>query len=252
MKPLLVRSAVLALAAALAASACSDIETRVNRPGDDQPFFRIYFEVLSEQSSGSGTSVQLNDDQGNTIALNEVAFVVREVEIGRVAGPCEDASAPDEDDGDACHELTVEPRLLAAPVEQRETALTNQAFPVTDGSYDRLEFDIQVATNEDSNVVGQNPQLVDESVLIRGAYNGSTFAVTLDPENDYQLDFAQSIQTEVGAVSRVTLQVSMDGWFRAEDGSLIDPAELESSPELEDRVEGQILDSFSIALGPPQ
>lgn len=255
MKRTLLRTAVFLLAAAVTftASACSEFETRINRPGDDEPQFRVFFQVAPDQAEGSvASSIQLDDGE-NTLTLNEIQLVVREMELGRETGPCTDtASDAEEDDGDACEELTVAPRLLAVPVDRGSVALTTQPFPVQDGAYDRLEFDLVIATAEDDNVVGSDPQMLDESVVIRGAYNGTSFAVRVNPENDFQLDFPQVIQTESGAVSRVTLQISLDDWFRRQDGSLFGPSELEGDPALEDRLESQITDSFSIALGPPQ
>lgn len=255
MKRTLLRTAVFVLAAAVTftATACSEFETRINRPGDDEPQFRVFFQVAPGEADGSvAGSIQLDDGQ-NTLNLNEIQLVVREMELGRDTGPCTDASPDDqEDDGDACEELTIAPRLLAVPVDQGSVALSTGPFPVEGGTYDRLEFDLQIATSEDGDIVGGNPQLAEESVLIRGAYNGAPFAATVDPERDFQLAFPQPIDTEAGEVSRVTLQVSLADWFRAEDGSLIDPRELESSPALEDRIEGQITSSFTMLLGPPQ
>lgn len=257
MKPTLVRSAALALAAALAASACSDIETRVNRPGDDEPRFDIFFQVSSEQAPGTaaaspGFQVQLDDDAGNNLSFTEGQLVVREMELGRNTGECLDASDPDEDDGDACTEITVDPQLLALPVDRTEIQIVNQ-FPVASGTYDRLQFDVQVATQQNApNLLANNPGFQGNSMILRGSYNGQTFAVELDLETSMSLEFPQSIQTEAGATSRITLVAEMGGWFRREDGSLIDPAELANDPALEDRVESQIASSFSIQLGPPQ
>lgn len=256
MKPILVRSAALALAAALAASACSDIDTRLNRPGDDEPRFDIFFQVSSEQASGAeaaspGFQVQLSDGQNN-LSITEGQLVVREMELGRNTGECLDASDPDEDDGDACTEITVNPQLLAVPVGRTEIQIVNQ-FPVTGGTYDRLQFDVQVATQQNApNLLANNPGFRGNSMILRGSYNGQSFAVELDLERSMSLEFPESIQTEAGSTSRITLVAEMGGWFRREDDSLIDPAELADDPALEDRVENQIANSFSIQLGQPQ
>lgn len=251
------RLAALALAFVVAASGCSEFESRITNPNEGEPLFDVFLQVPGGQAGGNVAadpdfSVQLDDDQGNTLSFNTGQIVVREMELGRTTGECVDSEAgQDEDDGDACTEVTVTPQILSLPVDRGEVQIVNR-LPVEAGTYDRLEFDIHVTTAEDQQVIGSNPRLQDESVQLQGAYNGSSFSVRLDPEGPVNLDFGQTIEAEPGATSRITLIVEMDGWFRRDDGSLIDPATLADDPALEDRVEGQIMSSFSIQPGPPQ
>lgn len=256
MKRSALRLAVLTLTVAVAASACSELETRVTRPNDGEPRFDVFLQVPSGQTGGNvipapSPNVQLTDDQGNVLNITQGQVAVREMELGRESGECVDSTDGTEDDGDACVEITVPPQLLTLPVDRREVQIVNQ-IPVVDGSYDRLEFDLHVVTEDDQGLVGTNPQFLGASILIRGSFNGSSFAVTLNPEDELTLDFPQAVQTEAGATSRITLVAEMAGWFRAEDGSLIDPTQLEEGSAQETRVKEQISNAFSVQLGPPQ
>lgn len=256
MKRSLLRTAALALIAVVAASACSDLETRFTGPNDDAALFDVFFEIPSGSASSSAApapdfSVRLTDDQGNVLNVTGGELVVREMELRRAGGECVDSDGGTEDDGDSCEEITVDPQVLSLPVDQEAVQIVNQ-LPVSAGTYDRLEFDLQVATEEDQQVIATNPELLNHSIQLGGAFNNSAFSVVLTPEAPIDLDFPQTIQAEEGTTSRVTLVVEMSDWFRAEDGSLLDPETVEDDAALEERVGTQIIESFSIELGPPE
>ncbi len=263
MKRFPLRVALLALIGLVAASACSEIETRFTDPNEDEPRFEVYFQIPGGQSGGGSSAaspnfaVVVDDAQGNTLSFNGGQVVVREMQLGRSNGECVDNEDPSEDDGDACAEFTVEPDLLPLPVDQGAFQLTSP-FPVGAGTYDRLEFDIHVATQEDQRVINNAPGLVGESVQLQGAFtpagqeDGSPFSLTLNPAASLSLDFGQTVQAEPGTISRITLVMEMEDLFRREDGTLIDPTQIQDGGPLDERVESQIVDAFSIQLGPPQ
>lgn len=255
MKRFPLRFAALALLVAVAGSACSDFESSITNPNEGEPLFSIFFEVPSAEAGASAVpspdlSVQLTDDEGNSLSLNAGQVVVREMELGRTTGECTDAEPGQEDDNDACQEITITPQLLSLPFERAEVRIVNR-FPVVGGGYDRLEFDIHIATEDDQQVVTSNPQLLNESVELQGSFNGSSFALRLDPEAELSLPFGQTIEAEPGSTSQVTLVLDTEDWFRRDDGSLIDPTSIEEDSPLEERVEDQIAGSFSVQLGSP-
>lgn len=247
------RFAALALTAVLAVSACSSFESRITNPNEDEPLFDIFLQVPSGQAANRAPdfAVRLDDNQGNSLNINESQIVVREMELGRTTGECVDNEDPSTDDGDACTEVTVSPQLLTLPVDRSEVQIVN-GFPVEGGSYDRLEFDIHVATAEDQQIIASNPQLQDQSVILRGSFNGNSFAATFNPEVSLSLDFASNVQAEPGSTSRITLVAEMAGWLRRDDGSLIDPTQVEDGSPTDQAIEARIENSFSVQLGPPQ
>lgn len=247
------RFAALLLAAAVAASACSEFESRITNPNEGEPLFDVFFQIPSSQAANRtpSFSVQLEDDQGNSLSINEGQLVVREMELGRQTGECADNEDPSSDDGDACTEITVAPRLLALPADRGEVRIVN-GLPVEAGAYDRLEFDLHVATNDDQQIVSSNPQLRNRSVIVRGSFNGTSFAATFDPAVSLSLDFASTVQAESGSTSRVTLVADVEGWFRRDDGSLINPAQVENGSATDQAIDDRIKSSFSVQVGPPQ
>lgn len=249
-----IRVAALLLAAAVAASACSEFESRITDPNEGEPLFDVFFQVPSGGTASRSPSfaVRLDDDQGNSLNINGGDIVVREMELGRTTGECVDNEDPSSDDGDACTEVTVAPQLLALPVDRGEVQIVH-SLPVEGGTYDRLEFDVHVVTTQDDQqIVSQNPQLANQSVIVRGSFNGTSFSATFGPEVSLSLPFASDVQAEPGATSRVTLVADVQSWFRRDDGSLIDPSQVEDGSETDQAIESRIEDSFSVQLGPPQ
>ncbi len=247
------RFAALALTAVLAASACSSFESRITNPNEGEPLFDVFFQIPETQAANRSPNfaVQLDDDQGNSLNITGGQLVIREMELGRTTGECVENEDPSSDDGDACHEITVAPQLLAPPVDRGEVRIVS-ALPVEAGAYDRLEFDLHVATAQDQQIVGSNPQLVGESVLVRGSFNGSSFAATFNPDLSLSLPFATTVQAEPGATSRITLVVDLADWLRRDDGSLIDPTQVEDGSPTDEAIDARIENSFSVQLGPPQ
>lgn len=248
-----VRFAAFVLAVVVTASACSSFESRVTNPNEGEPLFDVFFQIPESQAANRSPNfaVRLDDDQGNSLNITGGQIVVREMELGRTTGECVDNEDPSSDDGDACHEITVEAQLLSPPVDRGQVQIVN-SLPVDAGTYDRLEFDIHVATAQDQQIVGSNPQLVGGSVLVRGSYNGDSFAVTFDPSVSLSLGFASNVQAEPGSTSRITLSADVAGWLRRDDGSLIDPTQVEEGSPTDEAIDARIEDSFSVQLGPPQ
>lgn len=244
------RSTLGAVVVALVlAAGCSSLETSLTDPDDNPPIFDVFVEIPSEQVGSAAVSpaIEVSDDQGNILTITEASLVVREMELGRGSGECEDLGDSDQDD-DACAELTSDPRLLELPATQGQAQLSR--LQVSAGSYDRLEFELRQAT-EDADFLDTNPQIVGESVVVSGDFNDTSFTVRLDPQADLTVGFPEPVQAQAGGLSQVTLVIDMGAWFRAEDGSLIDPSEAAGTGELESRVESQLTNSFSIELGAP-
>lgn len=249
----LLRGAALALAIVGTTAACSDFEAGFVGPGD-QALAEIFFQLPSEGSgsaaAGPAASVRITGSGGRTLNITEAELVVRELELGQVGGECTDSQSVEQDDGDGCTEISVQPNLLEFPVDRGEVRIANVEVPEAD--FDRLEFEVQVATNEDQNVLNQAPRLLDHSLKLSGSFDGNGFSVVLAPEAELTLPFGQTVTTEAGSTARLTLVSDLRDWFLRDDGSVIDPRVLEDDPELAQSVRQRVLDSFRVELGPPQ
>lgn len=240
---------VLPLLVAAALVGCSSLETQITRPENQGTTMQLTVEVpQSSSSSGSAApdlsaNVIIEDDQGNTLDISAVQMVLDQVEFRRTSGEgCVDSTS--RDDGDSCAELAVEPSVLDLPVDS--DPITTQPIAVEPGTYEALEFDLHLAAPGDVD----NLALLGGSVRIEGNFNGTLLQEALfDPEGEVELVLEDPIELEEGSSSGMTLTVDVASWFRAEDGTVIDPTAAAQDPELSQQVADRIMDSFSIRAG---
>jgi hypothetical protein len=66
---------------------------------------------------------------------------------------------------------------------------------------------------------------VDKSIRVTGTYNGAAFVFESDLDVEQTLQFAAPlVVTDTTTTANVTILVSLAAWFRAQNGSLLDPA----------------------------
>lgn len=257
MKSFLTRRAPSLLLVAVL-TACSSLETRITQPEDQPSTMELRVEVASLASGASAApapslNVTVDDDQGNSLNLGEVLIVLDQVEFRRASGEgCVPSDDPEEDDGDACAEVVVEPTILELPVDQGIMTAANIA--VEAGTYEALEFDVHVVTEEDANVISQVPALLGGSVQVRGSFNDGSGGTALGdsavfaPEERMVLELDDPIELDDGVSGTVTLTVDVESWFLI-DGALVRPDEAAQDTSLSRQVSENILDSFSLRPG---
>lgn len=254
------RSPSLRLAPALLAVAlvgCSSLETRITRPEDQPTTMEMRVEVPGSTSDGSAAvSPSPNvvvESGGSTLNISRVELVLNQVEFRRSDGEgCVDSEEPGQDDGDSCAEVAVQPTILELPVD-RDAATTGPVV-VPAGTYEGLEFDLQVATASDGNIVNQSPSLVGSSLQVRGSFDDGSGGVELDsaffsPEFQVQLDLDNPIELGEGFASSMTVTVDVASWFRLENDELVNPSVAARDTSLARQVAENIQSSFTIRAG---
>lgn len=179
-------------------------------------------------------------DGTNTLVINQVQLVLREIELHR-AGVTTDCAAGAPDD---CEELELGPVLVDLPLGTPGAA-RNFSVQLAPGSYDKVEFEMHKASSsDDAAFVAAHPDLADASVKVTGTYNGNdvTYIGRFDTEMEFGLNPAL-VANETSATD-LTLFVDLDRWFRDQGGALIDPSTANSGQPNEGVVEQNIKSSL--------
>lgn len=242
------------LAAAVALVGMTACGGDVSGPGDGAGANRVSFSVVFTGSEGGSSaarspafSVTQTDGSGNEIVLDRVALVLSEIELEADDFECPEEDETGEDEAeDDCEELERGPMLVdvepgSDPIQQD---LVVQEIPArfVGATFTELEFEIEVPEEEDGADPGEFLG-AGVSVLVEGTYNGEAFSYTSDLEAEQERSISVEV-TEGNPETNVTLEVALDGWFRADDGTLVDPDTAGEGGENEDLVEENIEASF--------
>jgi hypothetical protein len=233
--PRLAPAAVLAAAAVLS-SACDSGSPTI----DPQVNFNIATRSTAATAAGATLSVSAPEtftDGTNTLVIDRVDLVLREIELKRSAASADCGEAQTED---ACEELEVGPVLVSLPLGVGGAA---RAFSVivAPGSYDKVEFEIHSpSSSDDAAFIQANPELDGASVRVSGSYNGVPFDFVSDLNAEQELALIPPLVVSASGATDLTLFVDLDGWFRDAGGSLIDPATAASGQPNEDVIKQNI------------
>jgi hypothetical protein len=242
MRGQLSRAATLSLLCVIAGG-CSD----AGPSNSSQVSFNLA--TMPAPAAVSGAALSVNGtpetfiDGSNTLVINKVELVLREIELHR-AGAVTDCATGGSDD---CEELEIGPLLIDVPLGTPGAARTF-AVELVPGSYDKVEFEIHKASpSDDGAFVQANPDLADASVRVTGTYNGAAFTYIgrFDAEMEFELN-PPLVANETGATD-LTLFLDLDKWFRDQSGSLVDPSTANTGQPNEGLVEQNIksaLDTF--------
>jgi hypothetical protein len=164
-------------------------------------------------------------DGTNTLVIDQVQLVLREIELKRVesATPCAGTS----DDG--CEKLELGPIVLDLPLGGAGGAARAFTVAVAPGTYDEVEFEIHRPSD------GVSP-----SVTVTGTFNGTPFTFTSDLEAEEEIELSPPLVVAESAATDLTLFVDLDRWFRDEAGGLVDPADANAGGPHESLVENNI------------
>lgn len=237
---------LLALCAVGALAACSSFEVSTTGPGQDAPTLTFVVEVPEGQVSPSvdvPVSIRVGDASGDTLNLSRVRLAVDQVEFGRTSGDCVDSGGAN--DGDACAEAAVQPTALNVPVDQQSQQLTNP-LPVEAGTYDRLEMDLHIVAQSETNLIISQGFAAGTSVQVRGTFNGRQLEnADFSPEGELSLDLPQPLTLAAQEDASIVLTVDVGSWFRTAGGELLDPDVAAADQQLRQQVEQNVIDSFS-------
>jgi hypothetical protein len=205
---------------------------------------------LSFSTSGASAAAQavmygafadVVTDGQNTLVIDQVEVVLREIELKRIDASCDQAI--DEDD---CSKFEVGPMLVDLPLNGATS--TELTISVEPGLYREVEFDIHKVSNGDPLDAGfreQYPDMLETSIRVRGTFNDEPFVYTtdLDEELEYELTTPLEITAETQSTN-VTLDFDISGWFVDEFGGLVNPDTANKGGENESIVNDNIKQSI--------
>jgi len=144
-----------------------------------------------------------------------------------------------------CEEIEIGPSLVDLPL----TPGPAQAFAVElpTGTYDGIDFEVHKVGNSDPAdlaFVAQHPEFAGVSVRVEGTFNGAAFVFESDVDEEQEFTLSPALVVTQTADPNVTIFVSVDGWFRQNDGSLVDPASANNGGPNESLVRNNIQQSF--------
>jgi hypothetical protein len=162
------------------------------------------------------------DASGNTLVLDRVQLVLREVELENEShqGECEVATGDDD-----CAEVEIGPFLVDLPLGTPGAARIISAT-VPAGTYDEVKFKIREPDDDASDAAfrAEHPDFADISVKAEGTYNGAPFTLVSDLEAELELELAPPLVVGDAATTDLTLFADLNAWFRTAGGDLFDPA----------------------------
>lgn len=204
-------------------------------------------------------------DAGNGVVVDRIRIVVREFEVegepacgapssgssaasgtgmGLVPGRAADRGSSDgggsgKDDGEC--EIESGPFL----VDLAGDALAAGVHPVAGidvpaGTYEELRFDVHVI---DAAEAGTDAALLamaqaGASILVNGTVDGAPFEFKSAISVSQKREGAIVVDPETGA--NVTLDLDPSGWFKAADGSRLDPADPSARSAIESRIQASL------------
>jgi hypothetical protein len=124
------------------------------------------------------------------------------------------------------------------------------SIQVPAGSYDELEFEIDVLDDDDSReeaLAAANPDMAGVSIRVEGTYNGEAFVYTGTVEAEQELDLFPPLEVlEDDPALNLTLTLDVGTWFTDGQGNLIDPRTANRDEPNEELVEDNIEASLEI------
>ena len=184
---------------------------------------QVNFSVATQPASAATTgSSETFTDGSNTLVIDRVQLVLREIELKRVEATtsCGDSGS------DSCEELELGPILLDLPLGSSGIA-HSFTVPVAAGSYDEIEFKIHPASHDDTPdaaFLQAHPEFAGVSVQVDGTFNGVGFSFTSDLSAEEEIELSPPLAVAESATADLTLLVDLDRWFRNGAGLLVDPA----------------------------
>ncbi len=217
-----IRSAIAGVALFL--TACSDAGS--GPAGDAQLSLNLATRPAAAAASAGALSAAetYTDAGGNTLEIDRVQLVLREVELENEThqGECEAGSSSNGD----CAEIEFGPFLVDLPLGVGGAARTVTAS-VPAGTYDEVKFKIREP--DDDTAAGaafaaEHPDFVHTSVKVEGSYNGTPFTFVSDLEAELNLDLSPPLVVDGSGTTDLTLFTDLGTWFRDAGGNLLDPS----------------------------
>jgi hypothetical protein len=205
---------------ALSLGACSDSGSPSSQ---SQLNFNLSTQAAPIAAAGASLAVvgtpETFTDGTNTLIINQVQLVLREIELHRAGMTSDCVNGVDDD----CEELEIGPLLVDLPLGSPGAARTF-SVQIAPGTYDKVEFEIHKPSgSSDAAFVQANPLFQDVSVRVTGTYNGADFIYAGDFEAEMEFNLVPELTVGETAATDLTLFANLDSWFRDPSGSLLSP-----------------------------
>ena len=224
MRPSILRTTLCAAGISAFTAGCGDGGSSPST----EPQVSLSLATRSAAAAVSGPSLAVaaapetyTDGAGNALVLDRVQLVLREIEMESetVENACE-VQAGDDD----CAEIEIGPMLVDLPLGTAGAARTLSAI-VPPGTYDEVEFEIhKPESSDDAAFLAANPDFAGVSIRVEGSYNGTPFVYLSHLDVEMEFDLVPPLVIGESGAADLTLFVDLGTWFRAGDGSLVDPA----------------------------
>jgi len=180
-------------------------------------------------------------DSTDTLVINQVQMVVREVELKQSGMQTDTTACTGAHDG--CEELESGPYLLDLPLSTGAT--TVMTVPVTPGSYDEFEFKVRAPRNDSTNAfLALHPDFAGVSIRVTGTWNGTPFTYETAVGAKQEMTIAPPLVVTDSSSVDFTLYIDIGTWFRGMDGKLLDPTTANAGGANESLVNSNIHESF--------
>lgn len=219
-----------ALVAAASMTACSDSSSpssasQVSFNLATRPAGGTAALAASMSLSSTGTPESYTDGT-NTLVIDQVQLVLREIELKRTQAGAISCGEPG---SDICEKLELGPVLLDLPLGGAGGAARGFTATVAPGSYDEVEFEIhKPSRDDDATFLQAHPGFDGVSVKVTGSFNGQAFTFTSDLDAEEEVELSPPLVTAESSATELTLFVDLDRWFRSESNALVDPASANS------------------------
>jgi hypothetical protein len=208
----------LILVGSIALAGCSDS----NAPGHA---LSLSFAGRSASVAGSSSILAAPAATATTadvLVIDKAQVVVRKIELKS----SEEDDCEDQPQSTSCAEIKAGPVLVDVPTTAGAKPEITVVIPA--GTYQELEFKIHKVSSSDTadaSFRAANPDFVDKSVRVTGTFNGTAFTFESDVTAVQEMDLNPAlVVTDSKANTNLTVNFTLDSWFRAPDGSLIDPS----------------------------
>jgi hypothetical protein len=229
------------------AIACSDASGGVGLAFSTRPApSAVLGGAMSAGAVQAGDTVVLN---GDSVIIDSVKVVMREIELERV--DVADCSTSSGSDDDGCEEFSFGIQLVSLPLgSATEKVITLSDVPP--GMYDEVEFDIQKPeSSTDAAFIAANPQFDGISIRVWGQYRPAgasartPFAYATDISKEQEIQLPQPLDVTADGVANVTIRIDVATWFLNEAGTgVVDPATANKGGQNEGVVKNNIEQSI--------
>jgi len=229
-------------------AACSDSEpTSPAGPTGGTVSLSIFAGAPAAPAPGPGFFSAVYTDGSNTLEMSSVRLVLREIELERLSDESCDTHVEGVDD--RCESFETGPVLVDFPTDGTAAAMVT-ITGVPAAVYDEVEFNIHKPSSglpEDAPFLQSHPDYAEISMRVEGKYNGVDFTYESDLMDNQEIRLDPGLDIVDSPATNVTLRLDIGTWFRAADGSLVDPDSANKGGENESSVANNIkasIDAF--------